>query len=73
MAKSGICPQFTRSIATPRLSLAREFPAGMRSDNPWCYIRVDLTDAGQVLDLIKAAPEAALQKVACCGYFRLAA
>ena len=28
-------------------------------EGTWCYIRVDLTDAGQVLDLIKAAPEAA--------------
>jgi hypothetical protein len=38
-----------------------------------CYIRVDWTDAGQVLDLIKAAPQAALQKLRSCGYFRLAA
>jgi hypothetical protein len=39
----------------------------------WCYIRVHSTDAGQVLDLIKADPEAALHKLRRCRYFRLAA
>jgi hypothetical protein len=37
------------------------------------YIRVDWTDAGQVLDPIKAAPEAALQKLRRYGYFSLEA
>jgi hypothetical protein len=37
------------------------------------YIRVDWTYAGQVLDPIKAGPEAALQKLRRCRYFRLAA
>jgi hypothetical protein len=40
---------------------------------PASYIRVDWTHAGQVLDPIKAAPEAALQKLRRCGYFSLAA
>src|ERR1700730_6277883 len=34
MPKSGNCPQFTQSIATPGLSLVKRIPAGMRSDNP---------------------------------------
>jgi hypothetical protein len=38
-----------------------------------CYIQVDWTEAGQVLDLIKAAPQAAPQKLRRCRYFRLAA
>ncbi len=32
----------------------------------WSYIRTDWTDAGQVLDLIKAVPEAAPQKLRRC-------
>jgi DNA repair protein RadC len=36
-------------------------------------LRVVLLSAGQVLDPIKAAPEAALQKLGRCGYFSLAA
>jgi len=39
----------------------------------WCYIRVHSTDAGRVLDLIKADPEAALHKLRRRSYFRLAA
>jgi len=37
------------------------------------YIWVDWTYAGQVLDPIKAGPEAALQKLSRSCYFRLAA
>ncbi len=46
--------------------------AGIYEGNGY-YIRVDWTGAGQVLDLIKAAPQAALQKLGRCRYFRLAA
>jgi len=54
----GVTPAFVKNC-----TLRPEFTRGI------VLYPVDWTDAGQVLDLIKAA----LQKLRRCGYFRLAA
>jgi hypothetical protein len=59
---NGVTPPFVKNC-----TLRPEFTRGI------VLYPVDWTDAGQVLDLIMAAPEAALQKLRRCGYFRLAA